>query len=43
VRSFLDSALEFVKLTAIDFKDCFGEYPNVIIWMCVVSLIALFV
>lgn len=34
--------IDFVKLTAIDFKTCWEYYPNIIIWMSVLILISFF-
>ena len=33
----------FFELTAIDFVDCYRDYPNVMIWCALIFLIALFV
>lgn len=33
----------FFELTANDFVDCWHDYPNIMIWVWVAFLIALFV
>jgi hypothetical protein len=35
--------VDFVKLTAIDFKTCWEYYPNVMIWSAVIAVILFFI
>ena len=36
----MKKVIDFIKLTAIDFKTAWAYYPNVIIWMCIAILIS---
>lgn len=32
VTKYLSYTVDFIKYTAVDFKDCWIDYPNVLIW-----------
>lgn len=43
VTKILEYTSDFIKYTGVDFKNCWRDYPNVLIWCGVVGLILYFI